>query len=229
VEHAIAALVGEDASRFAIEPRQVMLNLPHTPPGLPATLLQRRPDVAAAERRMQAANAGVGVARAAYFPDVTLSAALGFESDRTAGWIQAPNSFWSLGPNALLTLFDAGRRGAQVAQARAQYDEAAANYRSVALGAFQQIEDNLALIERYHSADAYEHSAVEAAQEALSYSLTRYQAGAINYLDVVVSQTAALQAQIEALGITTQQLRASVQLVRALGGGWQNPDRLAVR
>jgi outer membrane protein TolC len=154
---------------------------------------------------------------------------LGFESDRTAGWIQAPNSFWSLGPNALLTLFDAGRRGAQVAQARAQYDEAAANYRSVALGAFQQIEDNLALIERYHSADAYEHSAVEAAQEALSYSLTRYQAGAINYLDVVVSQTAALQAQIEALGITTQQLRASVQLVRALGGGWQNPDRLAVR
>ena len=227
MEHAIAALVGEDASRFSIEPREVALTLPRVPAGLPSTLLQRRPDVAAAQRRMQAANAGIGVARAAYFPDVTLNAAVGFESDQARGWIQAPNSFWSLGPSALLTVFDAGRRRAQVAQARAQYDETAAEYRSVALSSFQQIEDNLVLIERYHSADAFERSAVASAQEALAYSLTRYRAGAINYLDVVVSQTAALQSQIEALDITTLQLRASVQLIRALGGGWQNPVAVA--
>ncbi len=226
-EHAIASLIGEDASRFAIEPRQVALTLPHIPPGLPSTLLQRRPDVAAAQRRMQAANAGIGVARAAYFPDVTLSGNIGFESDQRSGWIQAPNTYWSFGPNALLTVFDAGRHKAQVAQARAQFDEAAADYRSVALTAFQQIEDNLALIGRYHVADEAERSAVAAAQQALDYSMTRYSAGAVNYLDVVVSQTAALQSRIEALDITTRQLRASVQLVRALGGGWQGPAAVA--
>jgi NodT family efflux transporter outer membrane factor (OMF) lipoprotein len=226
-EHAIAALIGEDASRFLLEPRQVTLTLPHVPPGLPSTLLQRRPDVAAAQRRMQAANAGIGVARAAYFPDVTLSGAIGFESDQGNGWIQAPNTYWSFGPNALLTVFDAGRHKAQVAQARAQFDEAAADYRSVALSAFQQIEDNLSLIGRYHIADEAERSAVASAQEALNYSMTRYTAGAVNYLDVVISQTAALQARIEALDITTRQLRASVQLVRALGGGWQGPAAVA--
>jgi NodT family efflux transporter outer membrane factor (OMF) lipoprotein len=222
LEHAIAALVGEDASQFSIEPHLVDLNLPRVPPGLPSTLLQRRPDVAGAQRRMQAANAGIGVARAAYFPDVTLSAAIGYESDQHNNWIKAPNAYWSLGPNLLLDVFDAGKRKAQVEQARAQYDESAAQYRSVALAAFQQIEDNLALIERYHTADEAERSAVAAAQQALDYSLTRYQAGAVNYLDVVISQTAALQSRIEALDIATRQLRASVQLIRALGGGWQD-------
>lgn len=222
VEHAIAALIGEDASSFTIAPRQAALNLPQIPVGVPATLLQRRPDVAAAQRRVQAANATIGVARAAYFPDVTLSAAVGYQSYKTQGWIDAPNLFWSLGPSAVLTVFDAGRRKAAVAQARAQYDETAADYRSVALGAFQQVEDDLALLEHYHDAAGYEQSAVQAAQQALDYSMTRYRAGAINYLDVVVSQTAALQARIEALTIATQQLRASVQLIRALGGGWQD-------
>jgi len=226
-EHAIAALIGEDASRFTLEASQASLTLPHVPPGLPSTLLQRRPDVAAAQRRMQAANANIGVAKAAYFPDVTLSGNIGFESDRRSGWIQAPNTYWSFGPNALLTVFDAGRHQAQVAQARAQFDEAAANYRSIALSAFQQIEDNLALIGRYHIADEAERSAVASAQQALDYSMTRYTAGAINYLDVVVSQTAALQSRIEALDITTRQLRASVQLVRALGGGWQGAAAVA--
>ena len=226
-EHAIAALIGEDASRFTLDPQLVTLTLPHVPPGLPSTLLQRRPDVAAAQRRMQAANAGIGVARAAYFPNVTLGGAIGFESKQTSGWIQAPNTYWSFGPNALLTVFDADRHKAQVAQARAQFDEAAADYRSVALSAFQQIEDNLALIGRYHIADEAERSAVAAAQDALNYSMTRYTAGAVNYLDVVVSQTAALQSRIEALDITTRQLRASVQLVRALGGGWQGPAAVA--
>jgi NodT family efflux transporter outer membrane factor (OMF) lipoprotein len=229
MEHAIAALIGEDASRFSIAPRPATLTLPRIPAGVPSTLLQRRPDVAAAQRRMQAANAGIGVARAAYFPDVTLSAAVGFESNQTRGWIQAPNTFWSFGPSAALSVFDAGLRRAQVAQARAQFDETAADYRRVALSAFQQIEDNLALLEHYHAADGYERSAVSAAQQALDYSLTRYRAGAINYLDVVVSQTAALQSQIEALDIATRQLRASVQLIRALGGGWQPPPAVAAR
>jgi NodT family efflux transporter outer membrane factor (OMF) lipoprotein len=227
LEHAIAALVGADASQFSLAPQQVSLTLPRVPPGLPSTLLQRRPDVAAAQRRMQAANAGIGVARAAYFPDISLSAAIGYESDQSRGWIQAPNAYWALGPNLVLDVFDAGKRKAQVAQAHAQYDEAAAQYRNVALSAFQQIEDNLSLIERYHTADEAERSAVAAAQQALDYSMTRYQAGAVNYLDVVVSQTAALQSRIEALDITTRQLRASVQLIRALGGGWQNTDTVA--
>jgi NodT family efflux transporter outer membrane factor (OMF) lipoprotein len=229
IEHAIAALVGDDASRFTLAPQLLALTLPTVPPGLPSTLLQRRPDVAGAERRMRAANANIGVARAAYFPDVTLSADIGFESDQRSGWISAPNGYWSLGPNLLLDVFDAGKRKAQVAQARAQYDEAAAQYRSVALTAFQQVEDNLALLEHYHSADDAERSAVAAAQQALDYALTRYRAGAINYLDVVVAQTAALQSRIEALDIGTQQLRASVQLIRALGGGWQQDAAVAAR
>jgi NodT family efflux transporter outer membrane factor (OMF) lipoprotein len=227
IEHAIAALVGEDASQFSLAPQLTALTLPRVPPGLPSTLLQRRPDVAAAERRMRAANAGIGVARAAYFPDVTLNAGIGYESDQHNNWIKAPNAYWSLGPNLLLDVFDAGKVRAQVAQARAQYDETAAQYRSVAVSAFQQIEDNLTLIEHYHTADEFERSAVAAAQQALDYSMTRYQSGAVNYLDVVISQTAALQSRIEALDIATRQLRASVQLIRALGGGWQEPVAVA--
>lgn len=226
VEHAIAALIGEEASGFTIAARQDGPQLPHVPVGVPSVLLQRRPDVAAAQRRMLAANAGIGVARAAWFPDVTLNASVGLQSSRTQGWISAPNTFWSFGPAAVLTAFDAGRRSATVARAHAQFDEVAAQYRSVALDAFAQVEDGLALLEHYRDADAHEHEAVLAAQQALDYSMTRYQAGAINYLDVVVSQTAALQARIEELGITTQELRASIQLIRALGGGWQE-DRLA--
>ena len=228
VEHAIAALIGAEASTFTIARGESDIALPRVPTGLPSTLLQRRPDVAAAQRRMQAANANIGVARAAWFPDVTLSAALGFQSYRSQGWISAPNTFWSIGPGAVLTVFDAGRRSAAVAQARAQFEESAANYRAVALAAFQQVEDNLALLDHYHDADAYEASAVQAAQQALDYSLTRYRAGAINYLDVVVSQTAALQSRIEALSIATQRLRASVQLIRSLGGGWQVPQGATV-
>ena len=223
-EHAIAALVGESASQFSLAPNVGEIRLPQVPTGIPSTLLQRRPDVAAAQRRMQAANADIGVARAAFFPSITLNATGGYQSGQFPNWLQAPNSFWAIGPSALLSIFDAGKRKAQVAQAHAVLDEASAKYRSVALGAFQQVEDNLALLDHYHDASEAEKSAVAAAQRSLDFSMERYRQGAVNYLDVVASQTQALQTQRDALDLDTRQLRASVQLIRALGGGWENSD-----
>jgi NodT family efflux transporter outer membrane factor (OMF) lipoprotein len=222
MEHAIAALVGESASQFSLAAQTDAIKLPQVPTGIPSTLLQRRPDVAAAQRRMQSANADIGVARAAFFPSITLNATGGYQSGQFANWLQAPNSFWAIGPSALLTIFDAGKRRAQVAQARAVLDETSAKYRSVALGAFQQVEDNLALLDHYHDAAGAEKSAVAAAQRSLDFSMDRYREGAVNYLEVVTSQTAALQTQRDALDLDTRQLRASVQLIRALGGGWEN-------
>ena len=173
---------------------------------------------------MQSANADIGVARAAFFPSITLNATGGYQSGQHSNWLQAPNSFWAIGPSALLTIFDAGKRKAQVAQAHAVLDEASAKYRSVALGAFQQVEDNLALLDHYHDAAEAENSAVAAAQRSLDFSMDRYRQGAVNYLDVVTSQTAALQTQRDALDLDTRQLRASVQLIRALGGGWEDDN-----
>ncbi len=224
MEHAIAALVGESASQFSLAPRTDAIKLPQVPAGIPSTLLQRRPDVAAAQRRMESANADIGVARAAFFPSITLNATGGYQSTQFPNWLQSPNSFWAIGPAALLTIFDAGKRKAQVAQARAALDEASAKYRSVALAAFQQVEDNLALLDHYHDAAEAENSAVAAAQHALDFSMDRYRQGAVNYLDVVASQTAALQTQRDALDLDTRQLRASVQLIRALGGGWEDDN-----
>jgi NodT family efflux transporter outer membrane factor (OMF) lipoprotein len=220
LEHAIAALIGESPSRFAIEPRLAEINLPSIPPGVPSTLLQRRPDIAAAQRRIMAANASIGVARAAYFPDITLSATAGYQNSGIGPLITAPNLFWSIGPSLLLTVFDAGKRDAQVAQARAALDENAALYRGVVLGAFQQVEDNLALLNHYRTAARAEKLAVDAAQRSLDFATSRYRDGAASYLEVVTSQAAALEAQREALDLDTRQRRASVQLVRALGGGW---------
>ncbi|HEX7605081.1 MAG TPA: efflux transporter outer membrane subunit [Usitatibacter sp.] len=220
LEHAIAALIGESPSRFAIEPRLAEIRLPAIPPGVPSTLLQRRPDIAAAQRRVMAANATIGVARAAYFPAVTLSAPVGYQNAGIGNLIAAPNLFWSIGPTLLLTAFDAGKRDAQVAQARAALDENAARYRGVVLGAFQQVEDNLALLNHYRTAAQAEKAAVDAAQRSLAFATSRYRDGAASYLEVVTSQAAALQAQRDALDLDTRQRRASVQLVRALGGGW---------
>jgi NodT family efflux transporter outer membrane factor (OMF) lipoprotein len=221
MEHAIAALVGESASRFSLPAQTVEIKLPQVPPGIPSTLLQRRPDVASAQRHMVAANADIGVAKAAFFPSITLNASGGYQSTQFPGWLEAPNSFWAIGPSALLTIFDAGKRKAQVAQAQAVLDEASAKYRSVALLAFAQVEDNLALLNHYHDASEAEKSAVAAAQKSLDFSMDRYRQGAVNYLDVVTSQTAALQTQRDDLDLDTRQLRASVALIRALGGGWE--------
>jgi NodT family efflux transporter outer membrane factor (OMF) lipoprotein len=223
MEHAIAALLGVSASKFSIEPAIVTINLPQIPTGVPATLLQRRPDIAAAQRRMIAANANIGVARAAYFPTLTLGAQGGFQSGAFSNWLSAPSSFWAVGPNALLTVFDGGLRRAQVAQARAEFDASAANYRGVVVGAFQQVEDSLATLNHYHDAALDEKAAVDAAQRTLAFSMALYRQGATDYLTVVTSQTAVLQTQLEALSLDTLQLRASVDLIRALGGGWESP------
>lgn len=221
LEHAIAALVGESPSQFSLEPRSVPLQLPEIPRDVPTNLLQRRPDIAAAQRRTAAANASVGVARAAYFPSITLSGVYGFESTRSSDWLTAPNAAWSVGPSLLLELFDAGRRRARVEQARAVLDEAGATYRAVVLGAFQEVEDSLALLHHYGNAAEAERSAVTSARRSLDFAMNRYREGAVSYLEVVQSQTVALNAQRDALDLETRQLRASVALIRALGGGWE--------
>jgi len=222
MEHAIAALLGVSASTFSIKPQIVDIQLPQIPSGVPATLLQRRPDIAGAQRRMIAANANIGVARAAFFPTLTLGAQGGFQSTSASNWLGAPSSFWAIGPNALLSVFDGGLRRAQVAQARAEFDASAANYRSTVVGAFQQVEDSLASLNHYHDASVEEKAAVDAAQRTLDFSLALYKQGATDYLTVVTSQTALLQTQLEALNLDTLQLTASVDLIRALGGGWED-------
>ena len=220
LEHAIAALVGESASSFTIEPRIAEIALPDVPTGVPSLLLQRRPDIAAAERRIEAANFSIGVARAAFYPAVTLTGLGGFQTSDIGNFIGAPTSYWAIGPSLFLTLFDGGRRRAEVERVRAVLDENSARYRGVVLTAFQQVEDNLALLGRYRTAAESERSAVAAAQRALDFASLRYREGAVNYLEVVTAQTATLQSQRSALTLDTAQRRASVQLIRALGGGW---------
>jgi NodT family efflux transporter outer membrane factor (OMF) lipoprotein len=229
MEHAIAALLGVSASTFSIAPAIVDITLPQIPPGVPTTLLERRPDIAGAQRRMIAANANIGVARAAYFPSLTLGGQGGFQSTGFSNWLSAPSTFWAIGPNALLTVFDGGLRRAQVAQARAEFDASAANYRGVVVAAFQQVEDSLASLNHYYDAAREEKAAVEAAQRTLDLSMALYKQGAADYLTVVTSQTALLQAQLQALNLDTLQLRASVDLIRALGGGWEDTQRVAAR
>jgi NodT family efflux transporter outer membrane factor (OMF) lipoprotein len=221
-EHAIAALLGVSASTFTIEPAIVDITLPRIPTGLPATLLQRRPDIAGAQRRMIAANANIGVARAAYFPTLTLGGQGGFESTSFSKWLTAPSSFWAIGPNAVLAVFDGGLRRAQVAQARAEFDASAANYRGTVVAAFQQVEDDLANLNHYEDAAHQERAAVDDAQRTLNFSLDLYKRGATDYLTVVTSQTALLQTQLQAQNLDTLQLQASVDLIRALGGGWEH-------
>jgi NodT family efflux transporter outer membrane factor (OMF) lipoprotein len=223
MEHAIAALLGVSASTFSTKPEIVDIKLPRIPSGVPSALLQRRPDIAAAQRRMIAANANIGVARAAYYPSLTLGAQGGFQSNVFSNLLSAPSSYWAIGPNALLSVFDGGLRRAQVAQARAEFDASAANYRTVVVGAFQQVEDSLATLNHYHDAALEEKLAVDAAQRTLDLSMALYVKGAIDYLTVVTSQTAVLQTQLEALTLDTLQLRASVDLIQALGGGWESP------
>ena len=226
VEHSIAVLVGETPSKFSIAPETTAIPLPTIPTDVPSTLLQRRPDIAAAERRTAASNAEIGVARAAYFPSLGLSAQGGYQSDVYGSLLSTPNRIWAFGPNILETIFDGGRRKAQVAAAKAATEESGAKYRSVVLNAFQQVEDNLAQLDHLGTARVDQKDAADAAQHSLDLALDRYKQGAVGYLDVVQAQTAWLDAQRSLLDIDTRQLRSSVQLIRALGGGWST-DALA--
>ena len=227
IEHAIAELIGASASEFSLPPKTASIALPVIPVGVPSTLLQRRPDIAAAERRVAEANAQIGVARAAWFPSITLSLQGGFQSAAYAGLISAPNIFWAIGPQLVQYVFDGGLRRAKLASARAATDEAGARYRGVVLSAFQQIEDNLSLLQDLGTALDQQRDAVDSAQHALDLALARYRQGAVGYLDVVQAQTAALDAQRGVLDLQTRLLSANVQLVKALGGGWSS-EELAV-
>lgn len=226
-EHAIAVLVGEQASSFSVAPRPLPSDLqpPAVDPGLPSQLLERRPDVAAAERRVAAANANIGVARAAYFPDFSLQAAAGWQSVAQSTWLSAPSRYWSVGPQGLLTVFDFGAHAAQAAEAHAAYDEQVADYRGTVLTAFQDVEDNLAALRQLERESISQAAAVEATQGALDQANYRYKGGIVTYLEVVSTENAALAARLAALGIETQRLTSTVQLVQALGGDWQNPRR----
>ena len=222
LEHAIASLVGTPSSSFALPPSGNTLHVFVTPVGLPSTLLQRRPDVAAAERRMFAANRAIGVARAAFFPTIDLTATGGTNATSLAGLAAASNAFWAIGPTLALSLFDGGRRKAGVQMAQARWDEASGAYRATALTAFQEVEDSLSALHYFGDEDQAEARAAEEAQQAADLSTIRYEKGASNYLDLVTSQTAALLAQRRAIEVHTLRLNAAVALAHSLGGGWES-------
>jgi NodT family efflux transporter outer membrane factor (OMF) lipoprotein len=219
-EHAIAVLLGKAPADFSIAPEIIATTFPPIPPGLPSELLERRPDIAAAERRAAAANAQVGVAEAAFFPALTLSATGGFQSSVLSQLFSLPSRYWSLGPALAQTIFDAGLRRAQTAQAMATYDENVANYRQTVLAGFQEVEDNLAALRILEQEALVQDEAVKSARESLTITLNQYRAGTANYLAVVVAQAVALSNERTALTILGRRLTASVTLIKALGGGW---------
>lgn len=219
-EHAIAVLVGESPSTFSLPHAPWNLPPPAIPPGLPSDLLERRPDIAAAERRIAAANAQIGVARANYFPNITISATGGFESSTITNWLSGPSGFASAGVSALITVFDVGRRRAISEQATAAYNQSVANYRETILVSFQEVEDNLSSLRILESEAETQNAAVNAAQHSLDLSTNRYKGGVVNYLEVTTAQNTALSNQRAAIDILRRRLTASVQLIQALGGGW---------
>jgi NodT family efflux transporter outer membrane factor (OMF) lipoprotein len=228
LEHAIAVLIGKPPAEFSLPAEPVTAKFPDIPPGLPSALLERRPDIAAAERRAAAANAQIGVAEAAFFPSLTLSATGGFQSSLLSELFSLPSRYWSLGPALAQVIFDAGLRRAQSAQAIAAYDQAVANYRQTVLTGFQEVEDNLAALRVLEQEAAVQEEAVKSARESLAIVLNQYRAGTANYLAVIVIQAATLNNERTAIDILGRRLAASVALVKALGGGWKEPPVASV-
>ncbi|WP_322044474.1 efflux transporter outer membrane subunit [Paraburkholderia sp. J67] len=223
LQHAIATLIGEPASIFSLPPlqdTQDSFHLPAIPPGLPSQLIERRPDIAAAERRVAAANAQIGVAHAAFFPNLVLSATAGLESSFFMPWLSAPSLFWSLGPQLVGTLFDGGKRSATLHAATAHYDGTVADYRQTVLTAFEQVENNLSALQALADESTTQQRAAQSAQQALQLTTNRFNAGAVSYLDVVTSQTIALTNERDAVVIEGRRMAACVRLIEALGGSW---------
>lgn len=220
LEHAIAVLVGKAPADFELKPAVGLPVLPALPAALPATLLERRPDIAAAERRMAAANAQIGVAQAAFFPALTFSSSGGYQDASLAQLVALPNRFWSIGPTLALTLFDAGARSAQKESALAGYDKSVATYRQTVLAAFQEVEDNLAALRQLAEEDTVQQAAAHSAATALALTENQYRAGTVSYLNVVVAQATALAAQRSSLDVAGRRLLASSVLLKALGGDW---------
>ncbi|WP_068826973.1 efflux transporter outer membrane subunit [Pseudomonas sp. BMS12] len=221
LEHAIAVLVGVAPSEFELAVREEIPALPGVPVSLPSTLLERRPDVAAAERRVMAANAEIGVAEAAYYPELSLSATGGYRSGGLDDWISTPNRFWSIGPSFALNLFDGGLIRSQVEQAEASYDQTVADYRQTVLDSFREVEDYLVQLAVLEREAGVQQEALDAARESLRLLLNQYKAGTVEFTDVVNVQTTALSNERTRLTLQGSRLTASVQLIAALGGGWQ--------
>lgn len=220
LEHAIALLIGKPASSFSLQPVPFAAVFPPIPAGLPSQLLERRPDIAAAERRMAAANAQIGVAKAAYYPNISISASAGLQAASLANWFTWPSRFWALGPAISQTLFDGGLRRAQTEQARAAYDHTVATYRQTVLTGFQEVEDNLAALRILEAEAQAQEDAVQSSKKSLAVTLNQYQSGIVSYINVTVAQSTELANRRTAVGILGRRLTSSVLLIKALGGGW---------
>jgi NodT family efflux transporter outer membrane factor (OMF) lipoprotein len=220
LEHAIAVLIGTSPSNLSIPASPLTAEPPPIPVGVPSELLERRPDIAAAERRVAAANAQIGVAEAAFFPSITLGTSGGLDSTNLSEWLTWPMRFWSVGATLSETVFDGGFRRAQTDEARAAYDATVASYRQTVLTGFQEVEDNLAALRILADGAQVQDEAVKAAQESVTVTTNQYKAGTVNYLNVVAVQATALTNEITAVNILGRRATASVLLIKALGGGW---------
>jgi NodT family efflux transporter outer membrane factor (OMF) lipoprotein len=221
-EHAVAVLVGKSPADFSLPPLPLTTPPPPIPVGVPSELLERRPDIAAAERLVASANAQVGLAKTAYYPLVNLFGSGGFESGSITTLLQGPSALWAVGASAAVTIFDVGRRRALNDQAKASYDSTVASYRETVLTAFQQVEDNLAALRILEQEAGVQATAVQAAQRSLDLSNTRYEGGVTSYLEVITAQNAALSDEVTAVNILGRRMASAVLLIQALGGGWDS-------
>ena len=227
LEHAIAILIGKPPAAFSLPPTPLAVTMPAVPPAVPSALLERRPDIAAAERTVAAANAQIGVAKAAYFPALSLSGTLGSRAADASQWFTVPSRFWSIGPALSLPLFDAGLRRAQTDQAIAAYDATVAEYRQAVLTGFQEVEDNLAALRILEEEAKVQEDAVRAARESVILTTNQYKAGTVSFLNVAVVQASQLNNERAAMVTLGRRLVAAVTMVKALGGGWSAAELAA--